>query len=125
MERRRDISLACSLCCRGSFLVKEVNKLLELDGYKVTNKHRVSAVEYVGNNLDQLLQRWREGKMRAGHAHQNVTLHMEKTKNPLDITGRTYISPPVTVGNEYLNIMPLLMADNHAGRHTSTSEVRP
>lgn len=27
-KRRRDISLACSLCCRGSVLVKEVNKIL-------------------------------------------------------------------------------------------------
>lgn len=42
--------------------MKEVNKILQLDGYEATSEHRVSAVEYVGNNLDQLLPRWGEAK---------------------------------------------------------------
>lgn len=42
--------------------MKEVNKILQLDGYEATSEHGVSAVEYVGNNLDQLLPRWGEAK---------------------------------------------------------------
>jgi len=74
--------LAYSLCCTGLFLVKEDNKTSQLDGYEATSKHGVSAVEYVGNNLDQLLPRWGEAKFSVGHAHQNMALSMEKSENP-------------------------------------------
>lgn len=83
-NKGRDISLACSFHCRESFLVKEVNKILQLDGYEATSKHRVSAGEYVGNKLDQLLPRWGEGKFWVGHAHQNMALGMKNSENPRD-----------------------------------------
>lgn len=69
-NRRKNISLACSLCCRGRFLIKKVNKILELDDYEVTSKHVATAVEYMANNLDQLLPRWGQRKFWVGHAHQ-------------------------------------------------------
>lgn len=33
--------------------------------------HTVTAVEYVGNNLDPLLPRWGEGKFRVGLSMEN------------------------------------------------------
>lgn len=49
--------MLCSLHCRRSILVKEGKNIFCLDGYKAASKQRVSAEQYVGTNLDQLLPR--------------------------------------------------------------------
>lgn len=105
--------------------MKEVNKILQLDGYEATSEHGVSAVEYVGNNLDQLLPRWGEAKFWVGHAYQNMALCMEKSENPRDLSWQTYISPLMTAVNKYLDTIPLPMVDNSARVHLRPSEGRP
>lgn len=50
----------------------------------------VSALEYMGDNPDQLLARYGEGKFWVEHACQNMTLGMDKSKNPGELMWQTF-----------------------------------
>lgn len=118
-NRRRDISSARSFHCRGSFyFVKEVNKVLQLYLYEATGKQWLSVLEYMGDNLDQLLPRYREGKFWVQHAR--VKTWLLAWTNPR--TEENYCDRPSY--SKHLDVMSLNRTDNNVGRHLNPVRVR-